>query len=286
MNVMTRIVLGIVAAVLLVAAFIYFTFNSRPSTYDHPAAKKVEISQKWELPKELEEVSGIAWIRDSLVAAVQDEDGIIFIYDLAGSRVIREISFGEKGDYEGISLVDSTAYVLRSDGVLFEVEYFLKPNPRTTKIETGIQKNLDAEGLCYDPSGNRLLIAVKDHTGENFKPVYAFNLATKKLEKEPALRINFDDPVFLILDQRRNHKLMRPSEINIHPLTGEYYILEGVIPKLLILDSQGNSRQLHVLDREQFPQAEGLTFSPNGDLYISNESNNQQPNILKVDLDQ
>jgi uncharacterized protein YjiK len=286
MNVMTKIVLGIVTVVLLIAAFIYFTFKSRPSTYDHPAAKKVEISQKWELPNELEEVSGIAWIRDSLVAAVQDEEGIIFIYDLGGSRVIREIPFGEKGDYEGITLVDSTAYVLRSDGVIFEVADFMAPSPKTTEFQTGLKKNLDAEGLCYDPSANRLLIAVKDYSSDSYKPVYAFNLNTKELEEEPALKIDFHDPVFLILDQRRNHKLMRPSEINIHPLTGEYYILEGVIPKLLILDAQGKSRKLLVLDREQFPQAEGLTFSPNGDLYISNESNNQKPNILKVDLDQ
>ncbi|MCM4158956.1 hypothetical protein FHG64_01675 [Antarcticibacterium flavum] len=282
---MTRIALGIVIAVLLVAAFIYFSFKSRPSTYIHPAAEEVEISQKWELPGELEEVSGIAWIGENQIAAVQDEEGIIFIYDLISSKIIREIPFGERGDYEGITLVDSTAYVLRSDGVLFEVKDFLEPNPQTKIHKTGLKRNLDAEGLCYDPRGNRLLIAIKDHTGKDFKPVYAFSLSGNNLEEEPALKINFDDPVFAILDQRRNHKVLRPSEINIHPVTGEYYILEGVIPKLLILDPQGNSKRLLVLDREQFPQAEGLTFSPNGDLYISNESNNQKPNILKVVLE-
>ncbi|HSI68977.1 MAG TPA: SdiA-regulated domain-containing protein [Gillisia sp.] len=286
MNKITKIVLGIVAAVLLVAAFIYFSFKSRPSTYEHPAAIKVEIIEKWELPMELEEVSGIAWIDDKRVAAIQDEDGIIFIYDLNSSGIEQEIPFGDRGDYEGITLVDSSAYVLRSDGVLFEVANFLSPFPITTEFQTGLQKNLDAEGLSYDPTGNRLLIAVKDYKNDNFKPVFAFNLNTKKLEEEPALKIDFHDPVFLILDQRRNHKLMRPSEINIHPLTGEYYILEGVIPKLLILDARGKSKKLLVLDREQFPQAEGLTFSPNGDLYISNESNHEKPNILKVDLDE
>lgn len=282
---MTKIAIGIVTAVLLVAAFIYFSFKSRPSSYIHPAAEELEISQKWELPMELEEVSGIAWIDDYKLAAVQDEEGIIFIYDLNSSQIIKKIAFGDKGDYEGIALVDSTAYVLRSDGVLFEVRNFLKPNPNTNVFKTGLGKKLDTEGLCYDPSGNRLLIAIKDHTGENFKPVYAFNLTTKKLEEEPALKIRYDDPVFKILDQRRNHKLMRPSEINIHPLTGDYYILEGVIPKLLILDPQGKTKKLLVLEREQFPQAEGLTFSPSGELYISNEGKDQEPNILKIELD-
>lgn len=282
---MTKIALGIVTAVLLVAAFIYFSFKSRPSSYIHPAAEEVEISQKWELPMELEEVSGIAWMDDNKLAAVQDEEGIIFIYDLISSQIVKEINFGDKGDYEGIALVDSTAYVLRSDGVILEVKNFLEPNPTTTVFKTGLGKKLDTEGLCYDASGNRLLIAVKDHTGGNFKPVYSFDLRTKRLDEEPALQINFDDPVFTILDQRRNHKVMRPSEINIHPLTGDFYILESVIPKLLILDPQGNTKKLLVLDRDQFPQAEGLTFSPSGDLYISNESNDQRPNVLKVKLD-
>lgn len=286
MNGITKIVLGIVTAVLLVAAFIYFSFNSRPSTFDHPAARKVGILQKWELPMELEEVSGIAWIKENLIAAIQDEEGIIFIYDLNSSSLVKEVNFGEEGDYEGITLVDSTAYVLRSDGVIFEVENFMEPSPKTRKFLTGINKNMDAEGLCYDSVGNRLLIAVKDHPSDEHKPIFAFNLTSKKLEKQPALKINFDNPAFRILDQRKSHKILRPSEINIHPLTGEYYVLEGVIPKLLILDPQGKSKKLYVLDREQFPQAEGLTFSPDGDLYISNESNNQKPNILKVDLDQ
>lgn len=283
---MNKIAFGISFAILAIGALIYFAFKSKSPFGTHPEAVDVEIVEQWDLPIILEEISGIDYIDENRLAAVQDEEGIIFIYGLKEKDILRQIPFGEMGDYEGIALVGSTAYVLRSDGAIIEVENFLEENRKTTIHDTGLDATYDCEGLCYDASRDRLLVAIKDKDGDEFKPIFSFDLATKSLQEEPAYKIFYDDPVFEKLDQKLNHTVIRPTEINIHPQTGEIYILDGKVPKLLILDTKGKPVDLHIFNELQFPQAEGLTFSPEGDLYISNESKNKPPNILKINLSQ
>ena len=50
---------------------------------------------QWELPPELREVSAIALLPDNLMACVQDEEGIIYLYDLNRKAVKEKISSGE-----------------------------------------------------------------------------------------------------------------------------------------------------------------------------------------------
>ena len=57
----------------------------------------------------------------------------------------------------------------------------------------------------------------------------------------------------------------------IHPITGEYYVLEGVRPKLLIIDRDGHLKNAYFLEKAMFPQPEGITFNEEGILFISSE---------------
>lgn len=282
---MNKIAYLIVLGAFIIVGIIYFSFKAKSPFDIFTEGEMVTIEQKWELPLVLEEISAIAYLEDNRIAAVQDEEGIIFIYNLAQSKIEEQIPFADKGDYEGIALVGETAYVLRSDGVIFEIENFRRSSVSTITYETGLKPAYNSEGLCYDKNNNRLLIAIKDKVGEDLKPIFAFDLKSKKLQQEPVFNLNFNDSIFSDLSQRRNDRMFRPSEINIHPQTGEIYILEGTVPKLLVLDSTGTPLNLTVLNPKQFPQAEGLTFSPSGEMFISNESANEASNILKVNLD-
>lgn len=274
----------IVMGVLTVAGFLIFGVDSRGTTEGVKESESVKIEKKWELPKILREVSGIAHMGNNKIACVQDEDGIIFIYDLVSSTIEKEIEFAGAGDYEGISLVGQTAYVLRSDGTIFEIINYTKGAPQTTQYKSPLKGKLNFEGLGYDKNNNRLLIALKEKSDDDFKPVYAFDLENNIWVREPVFKINFNDPVFGILNQKISRKMLRPSEISLHPSTGKIYVLDGLGPKLLILDPTGKPEELHILNRKQFPQAEGLTFGDAGEIYISNEGFVQAANILEISL--
>jgi hypothetical protein len=280
-KVATVITLGI----LIVAGGIFYLFNGKTFNSNQTGSKKLDILQKWELPEILEEISGIAMIDGNRIAAIQDEEGKIFIYNLQTLKIESQHKFSGSGDYEGIAVVGETAYILESDGTLYEVPNFQTANGESKKFTTALHKKYNFEGLTYDKKNNRLLLAIKDIDDNNFKPIFSFDLALKELEKDPAIKINLNDTIFDQLDQKKSHRLLRPSEIGINPVTGNYYILEGVNPKLLIMDPEGNLKKLHILDRDQFRQAEGITFSPTGEIYISNEGKGGLGNILKVSID-
>lgn len=283
---MNKIALLIIAGAFTLVALIYYLFDGSIANRDQEGAKLVQINKRWDMPILLEEISGISWIDENYIACIEDEEAIIFIYNTSTSKIDKQIVFGEDGDYEGIAVVKDDAYVLRSDGTLFEVQNYRKDSINVNEYSIGLPPAYDFEGLAYDKRHSRLLLAIKDKAGDSSKPIYAFNLKTKQFEKEPALEIEFNDPVFKILNQEINHQIIFPSEVGVNPVNGEIYVLDGTNPKLLILNSNGKIKKLHVLREEQFGEPEGLTFDNAGNLFISNEGAGGLGNILQVDLDE
>ncbi len=281
---MHKAALLIVFGVLSLVVLIYLSFDGSFSAKSPRGAQSIEIINQWDLPDILEEVSGIAYMPNGKMACVQDEDGIIFIYNLESVSLERKIEFASHGDYEGIALVGTTAYVLRSDGTLFEVINFENDHLKTIEYTLDFSENYNFEGLGYDQRKNRLLLGIKDETDDDFKSIYAFDLETKKIIDEPVYKIYFNHPVFEKLDMKPSNKMLQVSEITIHPDNGKIFILEAVNPKLLILDSLGIPEKLYVFKKKQFPQAEGLTFGPSGELFISNEGRGGSGNILSISI--
>lgn len=279
---MNKALIAIVLGALALIGGIYYSFQKRPG--DTLSYSNVNIDEKWELPEELNEISGIAYVRKNIIACVQDEDGIIFLYDLEASKIIREIKFAGRGDYEAITLVGTTAYVLKSDGMLFEISNFESENKEIKQYSSTL-KSYDFEGLGYDKKNNKLLLSIKDKSEKDYNPVFGFDLKTKQIAEEPVHKIYFNDSLFTNLDQKVSRNILRPSEISLHPDTGEIFVLEGINPKLLILNSSGEPDRIFILNKNEFPQAEGLTFGKKGELYISNEGNGAAPNILKISLE-
>ena len=106
-----KIAFIIVASVLILVSLLWFAFQN-PSLNPRLEKENYTIIRKWEMPKELDEISGITWAGENKIACVQDEEGIIFIYNLTSSLVEKTINFSKAGDYEGLAIIDSTAYVL------------------------------------------------------------------------------------------------------------------------------------------------------------------------------
>jgi len=293
---------------LLVMAILVFAFGSDITQALEPTEKKskaqeniisnnqilpannVTVLQRWELPEILREISGLAWIDQGRFACVQDEMGMVFIYNVKNGSIEKEISFAGPGDYEGLTLVKESIWVIRSDGKLFEINSINAEKPVTTEYDTPLTAKQNAEGLCFDSKNNRLLIALKEGglLGTDYKGIYSFDLTGKKLIKQPVIRIDLKNKIFTKLNaskkKGKKSEVMMPSGIAIHPTKGDIYITEGRNPKLLITDISGNIKNLYVLQKNDFSQPEGITFSSSGELFISNEGVKEAGNILKLDL--
>jgi len=244
---------------------------------------EIRIMDKWDLPADLKEVSGIAYIDKERFACVQDEEGTIFIYNRVTNKIEKEIPFAAPGDYEGITLNGNTAYVVRADGRIYEIDMnAAKASAKEYKTPLTVDHNV--EGLCYDKDNNRLLLAIKgDEPGnKDYKGIYAFDLSKKTLAAEPVFKIDLNHAM-INTEGGKKKKSFMPSAIGIHPETKEFYITDGPKSGLLIMDASGNIKKLLQLGKD-FAQPEGITFSPQGEVFISNEGTKQPGNILQVQV--
>jgi|26BtaG_2_1085354.scaffolds.fasta_scaffold00024_27 uncharacterized protein YjiK len=278
----------IITGVLILVGALWFAYEN-PALNPRLDNESYKIIRKWEMPEDLDEISGIAYISEDKMACVQDEEGIIYIYNLTTDLVEKKVNFAKSGDYEGIAIVDSTAYVLESNGRLHQVERFMDSTFTTSEIKTFFTGKNNMESLTFDSEKDRLLLAVKnkDPHSEAYKGIYSFDLATENVVKTPVFKIPMDDPILNYKETRTfkgNSDGFYPSEIAIHPKNGNVYILEGKNPRLLIMDTSGKLIKLHKLNKKSFPQPEGMTFAPDGTLYISNEGKKGMANIFEVEL--
>jgi uncharacterized protein YjiK len=248
----------------------------------YTTADELTIIREWKLPSVLKEVSGIAWQKKDRIACVQDETGTIFIYNTANSQVEKEIFFTSNGDFEGIALVKKTAWVLRADGTLFEVQNYLT-HPVVKEHSNFLSRKQNIEGLCYDKKHRRLLLAVKSRQpgSDDFKGIYAFSLSSKVLSTEPVIKIDLNNPIF---GSNKGRKTFRPSEICFHPRSGDLYVLDGEDPRLLVMSANGKKyKKLYDLSAG-FPLPEGLTFTPKGTMYVSSEGKRGAGKICEVSV--
>lgn len=246
----------------------------------------VKVITKWMLPDILQEVSGIAWLSANRFACVQDELGKVFIYDTAKNKIEREIQFGPPGDYEGVAVADQSIFVLRADGVLFGIGDYTRDNPPIESFKTHLTKKEDSESLAYDSKHHRLLVGVKaaDPGSDEYKGIYSYDLRTKKMSETPVYKINLKDKLLEKYVKKKLQNAISPSDIEIHPVSGDIFVLEGTKPKLMIMGTDGIVKNVFDLKKSVFPQPEGLSFSPEGKLYISSEGGKGPGIILEVAL--
>jgi DNA-binding beta-propeller fold protein YncE len=101
---------------------------------------------------------------------------------------------------------------------------------------------------------------------------------------EPVFKLNLKDPQLANYKGKNPANALQPAEVAIHPTTGAIYLTEASNPQLFILNADGTIKSRYKLDDKVFTQPEGITFSPSGELYISNEGKKENGNILKVQL--
>ncbi len=252
------------------------------------------------LPDSLREISGIAFINDSTVVCVQDENGILFVYDIQHNRIKERHPFHADGDYEGITTAYNYIYILRSDGKLFEISDFNSKKISTKSYTTNVPAS-NNEGLCFNYGENELLIGCKNKVTnsdveKDVRQIYAFDLSEHKLDKNAKFEMRVEDAMTFAdkknLDmsgvgankkgKNKNTFKFNISAIAIHPISGNLYILNAADHALFVVNDKSKIIAIQLLDPVLFNKPEGLTFKPNGDMFITNEGQEGNANIVSL----
>jgi hypothetical protein len=253
------------------------------------------------LPFELREISGVTDFTFNQIACVQDEDGIIYVYDLYTNSIVKRIPFGEAGDYEGLTLVDSNFYVLRSDASLFKVSQF-SDSLISVKNEQLSLPSWNNEGLCYDAKDKRLLVAPKSKLGKGpeykgLRAIYEIGLEDGRLNESPLFMIDVEElkdfamernlPLPMkggnvLTDSLEIELKFMPSSLSVHPKTDDIYVISAVDQTMAVFDKKGTILNFISLDPSVFNKPEGITFLQNGDMIITNEGQMGTPTLVRL----
>lgn len=259
-------------AVIAIAACITLgsCFGKKPTASGTLPGYKLDHPQVMKLPPELDEISGLAWQeRDSSLLAIVDEVGVLYKIFPKNPRHIERWKFGPDGDYEDLAITGSEIYILRSDGALFEVKFTSDGKAATTMYEYP-EKGNEFETLCYDEPRQLLLMICKDCEADKKK-----HLSTSAFSPATHSFVPYGHPIDANqIAKKLDEKSIKfkPSAAAFHPLTHELYIVSSVNKVLVSADDEGKIKDVVRLAPGLYKQPEGLTFSPRGTLFISNES--------------
>ena len=204
------------------------TLATRASTAVDTTSERKPVA-RWILPKDLDEISGIALLPDGQLLAQGDERGQVTRIDYRRGVIIKQFAVGHptlKGDLEGIAVANDVVFMLESNGTLYEfhdgangehVDY--------TTHDTRLGKECEFEGLAFDSTRNSLLLACKNVGIKHLRGsmvIYRWRLdgGGNRLSRM-AVPLS---PILKSIGEKRFH----PSDITVDPLTGNYVVIASI----------------------------------------------------------
>lgn len=270
---------------LKVKSYSYFLFSilalvfsscgiNNKKTYDNSSHYNFNEPIVTKLPMLLDEISGLSYReKDNSIFAIADDSRAVF--KIANNEVT-EYKFKGSSDFEDVVLMDSTFYVLKSNGDIYEVKFNKDSDPTVNsytfpKEEYG---KSEFEILYKDTIINTLTLICKDCRADkktNEVSSYIFDIATKQFSKG---FVTIDENAILKITNTNTADAARfkPSAASINPIDGSLYIVSSINKCIVVASPLGEIKNVYRLDAKKYKQPEGIAFKPNGDMYISNES--------------
>jgi len=252
--------------------------------YKSPPHYNFSLPQTLKLDLKIREISGIVWdTHNDQFIAHNDEKGLLYFLDRGTGAIIgAPFTFSEtKGDYEDIAMIGKDVYILRSDGMLYKVAVDSAGNRNTVDLgKIGLSTKNDFETLYYDADKKALIMLCKNCETDDKKVVSAYAYYPDSIGFVNTPVYTIDVKVVDSLSPRKTSRL-QPSAARIHPILKKLFILSSASNQLVIADTDGNVEAVYMLAKHTFPQAEGLTFKNNGEMYISNEGVTSKATLIK-----
>ncbi|HUC81878.1 MAG TPA: SdiA-regulated domain-containing protein [Flavisolibacter sp.] len=259
-----------IAIVLMTAGLI----SCGQEDHTSPAGYSLNNPKRSDLGKALEEISGIFFVKeDSSLLAISDSKERVFQINLKTQKLqdYTDKVIPKDADLEDIVKVDSSVFLLMSRGELIELAPGEEDSSNIKRYSLGLSGSNDFETLYYDPTVQGLILLCKScaqEKGTGVRTAFKFDLRSRTFDKEPFYTISTEK----VEDLLKNTDIkFAPSAAAIHPVSKRLFILSSAGQLLVVTDTRGQVIEAYTLNPDLYPQAEGIAFAPNGDMYISNE---------------
>lgn len=226
---------------------------------------------RWLLPPALREISGLALAPDGRLFAHSDESSVIYEIDYRHGTIVKHFQVGRRavaGDFEALTIVGQRFFLLASNGEIYEfAEGEANDRVDYTLHDTRLGRECEFEGMAFDSVAGAMILACK-------------NIGERRLRDNIVLyRVGLDSasrpaPVVIPLSQARggnNWPEIKPSDLAIDPLTGNYFIIAAQQKGLIQVTREGR-----VVSASSLPDsldfAEGLALTRDSLLIISTEA--------------
>jgi hypothetical protein len=254
-------------------------------TYDSPEGYNLNNPVKMDVPKDLKEISGIAFYQKNPnpYYAIEDEHGIIYCYYPSYKNLIKT-EFKSKGDFEDLAIAKDRVFALESHGSIYSFPFRLVGQKNVSEDSLIAQVNYlpkaEYESMYIDENDSKMYVLCKKRSGES------------RNQKGYILKIGSDghvyrNSIFYIKNAEIENKLgftitaFHPSALAKNNVTNEWYILSNYNKMLVVTNSKWHVKAVFPLNPKVFAQPEGIAFDSTNNLYISNEANNgMSQNIL------
>jgi uncharacterized protein YjiK len=237
---------------------------------------------RWIMPRDLGEISGLALAADGRLLTHDDEQGRITVIDPRRGVTLKRFWIGQsvRADFEGITDVNGTIYLITSNGKLYEFpEGDDGDHVRYSVYDTHLGDSCEFEGVAFDSSTNTLLLPCKNVRQRQLRDQLV--IYRLRLRKSDTLR----DSMIAIPMQRivgnTGWKGFHPSDITIDPVSGDYVMVAGPEKGLVEINPLGV-----VVRSEPLPgkhhRAEGVAITRDGLLIVSDEASNSTPAVITL----
>lgn len=239
--------------------------------YIDPAGYNFQTPHQYKLPLELDEISGVAfYAKDSSIFAINDEKGWLYKIKPGNQLDISRWKFSSGADFEDLVLLDSTFYVLQSNGNIIKLSVQDNGTLVTHDYAFPFGKENEFEILYHDDSLNKMVLICKDCESDKKRSLTTFTFDPHSgTYSDSSFSINVQQ---IAAAQNEEKLKFKPSAAAINPKDGLLYIISSVNKLLVVADRKGGVKKVYPIDPGLFKQPEGISFTPSGALIISNEA--------------
>lgn len=234
-----------------------------------------ESATHWKLPRELEEVSGLAMTGDNRLLAHNDERAIVYEIDYRQGSIVKAFQLSDTdypaaGDFEGIAATEDGIFLVTSNGRLFHCrEGNAGESVLFNVYTTGVGRDCEIEGLAYDRTRRQLILMCKETRNLDMEGQLAlrrWSIDKRQLDKDPWTVIAVED-----FSRHIKGRKFNPSGIERHPVTGNYFIVAARQGAVAEMTPGGKVIAVRKLPAKWHRQAEGIAFAADGTLIVADE---------------